>query len=133
MMALHCRSRAGPVRSFLGKRVVPQTRNAQLVLTMLHQRSSRINHQKVVLHRARATLDKIPPRRRSRAPRAHSAVLGFRNRPCAGAWRPTDDEQRRDKLLLRLLKTPPQPRPKRARGKAKPIVKKPKSQVRESG
>ena len=37
MMALHCRSRAGPVRSFLGKRV-PQTRNAQLGLTMLHQR-----------------------------------------------------------------------------------------------
>src|SRR6516165_778877 len=30
MMALHCRSRAGPVRSSLGKRV-PQTRNAQLV------------------------------------------------------------------------------------------------------
>jgi len=24
-----------------------------------------------------------------------------------------DDEQRRDKLLLRLLKTPPKPRPKR--------------------
>ena len=37
MMALHCRSRAGPVRSSLGKRV-PQTRNAQLGLTMLHQR-----------------------------------------------------------------------------------------------
>ena len=29
IMALHCRSRAGPVRSSLGKRV-PQTRNAQL-------------------------------------------------------------------------------------------------------
>jgi hypothetical protein len=27
------------------------------------------------------------------------------------------DGQRRDKLLLRLLKTPPQPRPKRERGK----------------
>src|SRR6516162_11107044 len=33
---------------------------AQMVLlTMLHQRSSRINHQKVVLHRALARLDKI--------------------------------------------------------------------------
>ena len=29
----------------------------------------------------------------------------------------TNDDQRRDKLLLRLLKTPPQPRPKRERGK----------------
>ena len=28
------------------------------------------------------------------------------------------DEQQRDKLLLRLLKTPPQPRPKRERGKS---------------
>ena len=28
-----------------------------------------------------------------------------------------DDDQRRDNLLLRLLKTPPQPRPKRKRGK----------------
>jgi hypothetical protein len=27
------------------------------------------------------------------------------------------DEQERDKLLLRLLKSPPQPRPKRARDK----------------
>jgi hypothetical protein len=30
-----------------------------------------------------------------------------------------DTDQRRDKLLLRLLKTPPQPRPKRERGKRK--------------
>jgi hypothetical protein len=29
----------------------------------------------------------------------------------------SDDDQRRDKLLLRLLKTPPQPRPKRERAK----------------
>ncbi len=28
--------------------------------------------------------------------------------------------QRRDALLLKLLKTPPQPRPKRERGKKKP-------------
>ena len=28
-----------------------------------------------------------------------------------------DEEQRRDQLLLRLLKTPPQPRPQRDRGK----------------
>jgi hypothetical protein len=53
MMALHCRSRAGPLRSSLGKRV-PQTRNAQLGLTMLHLRSSRMNRQKVVLHVARS-------------------------------------------------------------------------------
>ena len=32
----------------------------------------------------------------------------------------SDDEQRRDKLLQRLLKTPPQPRPKRERDKGKP-------------
>jgi hypothetical protein len=31
----------------------------------------------------------------------------------------SDDEQRRDKMLLRLLKTPPQPRPKRDRGNEK--------------
>lgn len=30
------------------------------------------------------------------------------------------DEQQRDELLLRLLKTPPQPRPKRMRPKHKP-------------
>jgi hypothetical protein len=30
-----------------------------------------------------------------------------------------DDDQRRDKLLLRLLKTPPQPRAKRERDKRK--------------
>jgi hypothetical protein len=29
-------------------------------------------------------------------------------------------QQRRDKLLLRLLKAPPQPRPKRERGEKKP-------------
>jgi hypothetical protein len=58
MIALHCRSWAGPVRSSLGKRV-PQTRLPNGPLTMLHQRSSRINHQEVVLHRALARLDKI--------------------------------------------------------------------------
>lgn len=30
---------------------------------------------------------------------------------------PQDAEQRRDEMLLRLLKTPPQPRPKRERPK----------------
>jgi hypothetical protein len=33
---------------------------------------------------------------------------------------PSDDGQQRDKLLLRLLKSPPQPRPKRKRDKKKP-------------
>jgi len=42
----------------------------------------------------------------------------------------SDDDQCRDRLLLRLLKTPPQPRPKRERGKEKPNAKKRKSQVR---
>src|SRR5215470_3733077 len=41
-LALHCHSRASPVRFSLGKRV-PQTRNAQLWLTMLHQRIERMN------------------------------------------------------------------------------------------
>jgi hypothetical protein len=62
MMALHCRSRAGPVLSALpwaSECRRPQTRNAQLGLTMLHLQSSRMNRQKVVLHRARAALDKI--------------------------------------------------------------------------
>jgi hypothetical protein len=31
-----------------------------------------------------------------------------------------EDDQRRDALLLKLLKTPPQPRPKRVRTKPKP-------------
>jgi hypothetical protein len=32
-----------------------------------------------------------------------------------------EDSQRRDKLLLRLLKTPPQQRPKRKRNERKPV------------
>jgi hypothetical protein len=43
---------------------------------------------------------------------------------------PTDDDQRRDKLLLRLLKTPPQPRPKRVRSKRKPLDEKRKNQIK---
>jgi hypothetical protein len=31
-------------------------------------------------------------------------------------------DQRRDAMLLRALKTPPQPRPKRDRGEAKPVT-----------
>jgi hypothetical protein len=38
----------------------------------------------------------------------------------SGMNRQTDDGQRRDKLLLRLLKAPPRPRPKRERDKEKP-------------
>jgi hypothetical protein len=34
------------------------------------------------------------------------------------------EEQQRDELLLRLLKTPPQPRPKRERGKSVPSKRK---------
>jgi len=34
----------------------------------------------------------------------------------------SDNGQRRDKLLLRLLKAPPQPRPKRERAKEKPTL-----------
>ena len=49
MMALHRRSRAGPVPASPGKRV-PQTRNAQLGLIKLTSESSRMNRQKVVLH-----------------------------------------------------------------------------------
>jgi hypothetical protein len=35
-----------------------------------------------------------------------------------------DSEQQRDRLLLALLKTPPQPRPKRVRAKTKPTFAK---------
>ena len=41
-------------------------------------------------------------------------------------------EQRRDELLLKLLKTPPQPRPKRERDKSvQPKRKKPKRKTLE--
>jgi hypothetical protein len=43
-----------------------------------------------------------------------------------------DATQQRDTLLLRLLKTPPQPRPKRERNKKKPIGSKRKSQAGKS-
>lgn len=43
---------------------------------------------------------------------------------------PLNDEQRRDELLRRLLKTPPQPRPKREREKtASPKGGKPKKET----
>jgi hypothetical protein len=43
-----------------------------------------------------------------------------------------DDDQRRDAMLLRLLKTPPQPRPKRERGKGKATREKHESQAQNS-
>jgi len=42
-----------------------------------------------------------------------------------------DDGERRDKLLLRLLKAPPQQRPKRDRSKDKPTREKGKSQEKK--
>jgi len=45
-----------------------------------------------------------------------------------------DDDQRRDKLLLRLLKTPPQPRPKRERKAIESLKKRPaQSRARKKG
>jgi hypothetical protein len=46
----------------------------------------------------------------------------------------SDEAQQRDALLLRLLKTPPQPRPKRERvaKKAAPAAKKPARRVKAS-
>jgi hypothetical protein len=43
-----------------------------------------------------------------------------------------DDDQRRDALLLRLLKTRPQPRPKRERKPTKRKARKRKDTKRES-
>jgi hypothetical protein len=40
--------------------------------------------------------------------------------------------QRRDALLLKLLKSPPQPRPKRERQNPKPTATKRKSQARKA-
>lgn len=37
-------------------------------------------------------------------------------KPSDNSYSDTEDQKRRDELLLRLLKAPPQPRPKRDRG-----------------
>src|SRR5438105_1421243 len=86
MMALHCRSRAGPVRSSLGKRV-PQTRNAQLGLTMLHQRIEPDEPSKSRPTSSPSDVGQDPTASSISRAASTSAVLGFRSRPCAGAWR----------------------------------------------
>ena len=59
MIALHCRSWAWSCPLFSGQTSGADPYAQMVLLTMLHQRSSRINHQEVVLHRALARLDKI--------------------------------------------------------------------------
>ncbi len=44
----------------------------------------------------------------------------MKQQPTAGSYTKQEIDQRRDALLLSLLKTPPQPRPKRERLKPKP-------------
>jgi len=63
MMALHSRSRAGPVRSSLGMRV-PQTLIPNAALTMLHEQSNRRNRQKGVLTHVRTNSRATSPSRR---------------------------------------------------------------------
>ena len=71
MMVLHCRSRAGPVRSSLGKRV-PQTRNAQLGVNRVTSGIAPDEPSKSrPTHRAQAMLDKILPRVDFVLPRFH--------------------------------------------------------------
>ena len=63
MMALHSRSRAGPVRSSLGMRV-PQTLMPKCSVNHVHEQSNRRNRQKGVLTHVKTNSRATSPSRR---------------------------------------------------------------------